>query len=123
MWGLPMMPPWVTAYRKALVLAAVAVGAGTAAWTVNGWRLGKELAEVKSAQSAANAGRQGAYAMQRDKAMGELVDQVLEGRRTLAAVRAENARKLATMKAAQPTDPSFDCRKLPLPAPYLETFK
>lgn len=118
-----VIPPWVTAYRKALVLAAVAVGAGGAAWTINGWRLGKELAEVKATQASANATRQGAYAMQRDKAMGELVDQVIEGRRTLAAVRAENARKLAAMRAAQPAEAAYDCRKLPLPPSYLETFK
>lgn len=122
MFGLSL-PPWVTAYRKALVLAAVAVGAGTAAWTVNGWRLGKELAEVRADQQADNAARQGRYAMQRDKAMGELVDQVLEGRRTLAAVRADNARKLAAMQAAQPADAAYDCRKLPLPPAYLEVFK
>jgi hypothetical protein len=113
----------ITPYRKALVLAAVAVGAGGAAWTVNGWRLGKELAEVKASQQAANASRSRVYAEQRDKALGEMVDQVLEGRRTLAAVRAANARKLAELRAAQPAGAEYACRQLPLPDTYLEKFR
>jgi len=117
------MPPWVTAYRKVLVLSAVAVSAGAAGWTVNGWRKGKEMAQLEAAQAQAETRRTRAVGEEWAKATAGALDTLASARRSLAQARAENAKTLAAMRAAQPQGPEYACRATPLPESYLEKFR
>lgn len=117
------VPPWVTAYRKALVLGVVAVSAGAAGWTVNGWRKGKELAELEASQAQAETRRTIAVGEEWAKATSGALENLAAARRTLAQVRADSAKRLAAMRAAQPQGPEWACRQQPLPETYLEKFR
>lgn len=118
-----IVPPWVTAYRKVLVLAAVAATGAAAGWTVNGWRKGKELSELQLSHSQAEVRRQTAVGVEWAQATKGALDSLAEARRQLADQRRRNAAQLAAVRAAQPTAPEYACRQLPLPAEYLQKFQ
>ncbi len=117
------LPPWVTVYRKVLVLGAVAVSAGAAGWTMNGWRKGRELAQVQLAHSQAEVRRSVAVTADWVAANKATQDSLTAARELLRQERTRTAARLAAMRAAQPAGPDFACRNEPLPETYLETFR
>lgn len=118
-----ILPAWVTAYRKALVLSAVAVTAGGAAWTAQGWRMGKQLAQVQTASQAANVRRQAVVIQDWNQAAIDVAAQLRLSKDKLRAQRLANAAMLAKVRLASPQGPEYACRSLPLPASYLEKFR
>lgn len=117
------IPSWVTVYRKALVLSAVAVSAGAAGWTINGWRKGKEMAETQLAHSQADVRRQVAVGEEWAKATRGALDTLKAARQALASQRVANQAMLRRMQEAQPSGAEWTCRQQPLPESYLETFR
>lgn len=111
------------AYRKAIVLAAVAVGSAGAAWTAQGWRMGKQLAEQKAAHTAANVRRQAVALDAWHKAAIDAGQAAWEARETLRRERLANSVALKRLREQQPLNPEYACRMLPLPESYLEVFR
>ncbi len=118
-----MMPVWITTYRKALVLAAVATAAGSAAWTVQGWRMGKALAQQDAQHQAATVRRTNVAIADWNKAAVDVAEALRLSKAKLASERLANKRALDALRLAQPQDSSYACRRLPLPDNYLETFR
>jgi hypothetical protein len=118
-----VVPPWITAYRKVLVLGAVAAASAAAGWTVQGWRKGKELADLQTNHAQAEVRRQTAVGVEWAQATKGAMDSLAAAKQLLADERRRNAAKLAAVRAAQPTAPEFACRQLPLPETYLDSFR
>lgn len=113
----------LTAYRKAIVLAAVAVGSAGAAWTAQGWRMGKQLAELKAAHTAAQVHRQAIALDDWHKAAVTAGQRAWDAQETLRKERLANSVALRRLREQQPADPEFACRMKPLPENYLEAFR
>lgn len=106
-------------YRTVLVVAAAA----GAAWTVQGWRMGKQLAQQQNSAQAATIRRSYAATQSWVDAAKAAGDTIRMQRAALQAARVANAAMLARVRLAQPTDTAYSCRALPLPDTYLETFR
>jgi hypothetical protein len=118
-----IVPPWVTAYRKVLVVSAVALASGAAGWTINGWRKGKELSELQLAHSQAEVRRTVAVGVEWQQATKGALDSLTQARELLQRERAKNAARQVALQAAQPKGEEWACRDKPLPEPYLQQFR
>jgi hypothetical protein len=118
-----ILPPWVSTYRKALVLAGTAVAAGATAWTVQGWRKDKAMAEVQLDHSQAEVRRSYAATSQWIKATDDLAEATKAAQAKLEAARRANAALVKASVQATPKGPEWACRDKALPEDYLETFR
>jgi hypothetical protein len=113
-----------TIYRKALVLAAVAAAGASGAWAVQGWRMGKQLAEQKATYQARDIRRTNVALEDWHKAGHQAAQEVLDAKAKLRIQRQANAALLAKLQAARAQlGPDFACMDKPLPESYLETFR
>ena len=109
-------------YKYAFV-AAGAVGLVAAGWAAQGWRMGKKI-EAQRADYAEAKGRRGqAYADTLATAALAASTRITEAQALLNQARAAKAKALADVARLAPTGPPFECRNLPLPDDYLETFR
>lgn len=121
-WVSSKLTPYM-AYLKfwakvAMVMALVSVG-----WTANGWRLGKELAEMQAAGDRKEAARQTALTERQTKAMQDALGAVTAAQERLAAARRANAALVAKAAQQAPKGPQYACRDESLPEDYLEEFR
>lgn len=114
----------IAAYRNAIILAAVAVGSAGAAWTVQGWRRDKAIAELTAAHTAAEAARADAKSRAWGQAAQALTEQVKAANAKLAIQRTANAAMLRRLQAEQAAmSGDYACRAKPLPESYLEVYR
>jgi hypothetical protein len=94
----------------------------TAGWTVNGWRLGTQMAQLESDLARKETARQTALTARQAKAIHDALEATTRSQAALALARKDNAR--LTREAAQkaPTAPEYACRDLPLPTEYVQEF-
>lgn len=110
-------------YRNTLILAAVAAASAGAAWQAQGWRLGRQMAKAEAAHSQADVRRGNLANKAWADATKGAMDTLRRSKAALAAQRLANAELLRQVQLAQPKDPAYACRALPLPDTYLEQFR